>query len=167
MDANKTILETQISNRNGEVLYNAEYKKPYTLEVYKDGYITKPFSASSMQVKISIKAAIEPIDIIVTETEIVLNLIYFHFNKSDITERCAAELDKIVYVMSQNNTIKINVRSNTDSRGTDEYNLDLSERRAKSTVAYIISKVINPDMISGKGFVESDLKLIVKISAPN
>jgi outer membrane protein OmpA-like peptidoglycan-associated protein len=155
LDANKTILETQISDSNGEVLYNAECKKPYTLEVYKDGYITKSVSASSFQGKMSIEAALEPIDVIVTKTEILLNPIYFHSNKSDITERGAAELDKLVYVMSQNNTLKINVKAHTDSRGTDEYNLDLSERRAQSTVAYIISKGINSDRILGTGYGES------------
>ena len=158
LDATKTILETKMSDRNGEVLYNAECKKPYTIEVFKDGYVTKSFLASSKQGKISFEAAIEPIDVIVTETEILLNPIYFHSNKSDITVRGATELDKLVYVMSQNNELKINVKAHTDSRGTDEYNLDLSGRRAKSTVEYIISKGINVNRISGKGYGESEPK---------
>lgn len=158
LDDTKTILETKMSDRNGEVLYNAECKKPYTIEVFKDGYVTKSFSASSNQGKISFEAAIEPIDVIVTETEILLNPIYFHSNKSDITLRGATELDKLVYVMSQNNELKINVKAHTDSRGTDDYNLDLSGRRAKSTVEYIISKGINVDRISGKGYGESEPK---------
>ena len=158
-DATGIVLDTQMTGANGEVLYNAECKKPYMLDVYKDGFVTKSFSASSMQGKMSIEAAIEPIDVVVTETEILLNPIYFYSNKSDITERGAAELDKLIYVMSQNNALKINVKSHTDSRGTDEYNLDLSERRAKSTVAYIISKGINIDRISGKGFGESEPKI--------
>ncbi|MGO4906008.1 OmpA family protein [Flavobacterium sp. W20_MBD1_R3] len=155
LDANKTILETQISDSSGEVLYNAECKKPYTLEVYKDGYITKSFSTSSIQGKMSIEATLEPIDVIVTETEIILNPIYFYSNKSDITDRGAVELDKLVYVMSQNDAIKIHVKAHTDSRGTNEYNLDLSERRAQSTGAYIISKGINSIRILGTGYGES------------
>ncbi|RDI49513.1 OmpA family protein [Flavobacterium glaciei] len=158
-DVTGIVLETQMTGANGEVLYNGECKKPYMLDVYKDGFVTKSFSASSMQGKMSIEAAIKPIDVVVTETEILLNPIYFYSNKSDITERGAAELDKLVYVMSQNNALKINVKSHTDSRGTDEYNLDLSERRAKSTVEYIISKGIDIDRISGKGFGESEPKI--------
>jgi outer membrane protein OmpA-like peptidoglycan-associated protein len=158
LDATKTILETKMSDRNGEVFFNAECKKPYAIEVFKDGYVTKSFSAISKQGKISFEAAIEPIDVIVTETEILLNPIYFHFNKSDITALGAAELDKLVYVMSQNDVLKITVKAHTDSRGTDEYNANLSGSRAKATVEYIISKGINVDRISGKGYGESEPK---------
>ena len=159
LDATKTILETKMSDRKGKVLFNAECKKPYAIEVFKDGYVTKSFSAISKQGKISFEAAIEPIDVIVTETEILLNPIYFHFNKSDITALGAAELDKLIYVMSQNDVLKITVKAHTDSRGTDEYNANLSGSRAKATVEYIVSKGINVNRISGKGYGESEPKL--------
>jgi outer membrane protein OmpA-like peptidoglycan-associated protein len=159
LDADKNVLETKITNENGEAVYATDCQKQFSMDVYKDGYVTKSFPTTSKQGKISIEAAIDPIDVIVTETEIVLNPIYFYSNKSDITERGAAELDKLIYVMSQNSVLKIDVKSHTDSRGTDEYNLDLSDRRAKSTVAYIISKGINPDRISGKGYGESVPKI--------
>jgi outer membrane protein OmpA-like peptidoglycan-associated protein len=155
LDVNNTIIDSQMTNRSGEVIYNVECKKPYKLEVFQDGFVTKSFSAISEQGKIYIEAALEPIDVIVTETEIILNPIYFHSNKSDITDRGAVELDKLVYVMSQNDAIKIHVKAHTDSRGKDEYNLDLSERRAQSTVAYVISKGINSDRIIGTGYGES------------
>ena len=155
LDVNNTIIDSQMTNSIGEVIYNVECKKPYKLEVFQDGFVTKSFSAISEQGKIYIEAALEPIDVIVTETEILLNPIYFYSNKSDITDRGAVELDKLVYVMSQNDAIKIHVKAHTDSRGTDEYNLDLSERRAQSTVAYIISKGINSDRILGTGYGES------------
>ena len=155
LDVNNTIIDSQMTNSSGEVIYNVECKKPYKLEVFQDGFVTKSFSAISEQGKIYIEAALEPIDVIVTETEIILNPIYFYSNKSDITDRGAVELDKLVYVMSQNDAIKIHVKAHTDSRGTDEYNLDLSDRRAQSTVAYIISKGINSDRILGTGYGES------------
>ena len=155
LDVNNTIIDFQMTNSSGEVIYNVECKKPYKLEVFQDGFVTKSFSAISEQGKIYIEAALEPIDVIVTETEIILNPIYFYSNKSDITDRGAVELDKLVYVMSQNDAIKIHVKAHTDSRGTDEYNLDLSDRRAQSTVAYIISKGINSDRILGTGYGES------------
>ncbi|RBN48922.1 OmpA family protein [Flavobacterium psychrolimnae] len=155
VDVNNTIIESQMTNSSGEVIYNVECKKPYKLEVFQDGFVTKSFSAISEQGKIYIEAELEPIDVIVTETEIILNPIYFYSNKSNITDRGAVELDKLVYVMSQNDAIKIHVKAHTDSRGTNEYNLDLSDRRAQSTVAYIISKGINSDRILGTGYGES------------
>ena len=59
--------------------------------------------------------------------------------------------------MKANPSIEIMVRSHTDTRGTDEYNMSLSNRRAKSTIQYIISKGISQDRISGQGYGEGDL----------
>ena len=112
--------------------------------------------------KVTIDASIEPIDVIITDTEIILNPIYFEYDKSNITKQGAAELDKLVYVMSQNNKLVIYAKSHTDSRGSDKYNLDLSERRAKSTVQYVISKGIDASRISGNGFGESQPKVDCK-----
>ena len=160
LDATNTVLDTQMSNMNGEVLYDVECQKPYTIEVFKDGYVSKSFPVAKIsQGKVIVDAVIDPIEVIVTETEIILNPIYFEYNKSNITKKGAAELDKLVYVMSQNDKLKIYVKAHTDSRGTDEFNLDLSERRANATVAYIVSKGISIDKITGKGFGESEFKV--------
>lgn len=160
LDVSNTILDTKRTNNDGEALFNVECQKSFTLEVFKDGYITKSFPISKISKgKVAVDAIVESIDVIVTETEIILNPIYFEFNKSDITAIGASELDKLVYVMSQNDKIKIYVKAHTDFRGTDEFNLDLSERRANATVAYIISKGIRADKISGKGFGKSELKV--------
>ncbi|MDI1306720.1 MAG: OmpA family protein [bacterium] len=160
LDENNTILDTKISNEKGEVSYEVDCQKPYLLEVHKDGFITKSFPVSKIEKgTVSIDAAIDPIEVTVTEKEIILNPIYFEYNKSNITKQGAKELDKLVYVMSQNDKLVIYVKSHTDSRGSDEYNLDLSDRRANATIQYIISKGISADKISGKGFGESEPKV--------
>ena len=161
LDINRNVLDTKITNDKGEVLYSTDCQKEFAIDVYKDGFVTKSYPASKIEkgLRTSMDVFIDPIEMTVTETEIILNPIYFHSNKSDITDRGAAELDKLIYVMSQNNSLRIDVKAYTDTRGTDEYNLDLSERRAKSTVAYIISKGINADRISGKGYGESAPKI--------
>jgi outer membrane protein OmpA-like peptidoglycan-associated protein len=160
LDSMNTILDTQISNENGEVLYKVECQKPYTIKVFKDGYVSKSFPVAKIEEgKITVDAVIDPVEVVVTETEIILKPIYFEYNKSNITKKGAAELDKLVYVMSQNDKLRIYVKAHTDSRGTDEFNLDLSERRANSTVAYIVSKGISVDKITGKGFGEAEFKV--------
>jgi outer membrane protein OmpA-like peptidoglycan-associated protein len=83
----------------------------------------------------------------------------FDFDKHNIKPQAAFELDKLVQLMQKYPDMVIRVESHTDSRGTDAYNQDLSERRAKSTVQYIISKGISENRISGKGFGESQLKV--------
>lgn len=86
-----------------------------------------------------------------------LKPIYFDYDKSDIRPDAALELTKIISAMRQVPSMVISARSHTDSRGRDSYNLSLSDRRAKSTVAYIISKGIDPNRITGQGFGETQL----------
>jgi outer membrane protein OmpA-like peptidoglycan-associated protein len=96
---------------------------------------------------------------VVTDTEIYFNPILFEFNKYVITKQSKTILDKLVYIMNQNASMKIFIRAHTDSKGTAKYNLNLSEKRVQSTVNYIVSKGINATRISGKGFGESEPKI--------
>ena len=163
LDADKNIIDTKFTNEIGEALFKGECAKQFTMEVYKDGFVTKSLPLTSIgKDKRAIEVAIDPIEMTVTETEIMLNPIYFDYNKSKVTKQGAAELDKLAYVMSQNNNIVIFVKSHTDTRGTDDYNIDLSERRAESTIKYIISKGISDKRISGKGYGESEVKVDCK-----
>ncbi|MFV8370538.1 OmpA family protein [Flavobacterium sp. LB2R40] len=160
LDSIKTILDTKTTNGKGEVLYTVKCQKSYTIGVFKDGYISKSFPVTKINgEKFIIDATIDPIDVIVTDTEVILKPIYFTYNKSNVTKKGAVELDKLVYVLSQNDKLKIYVKAHTDTRGTPTYNLNLSQRRANATVAYIVSKGISVDRISGKGFGESDAKI--------
>ncbi|MDR6966842.1 outer membrane protein OmpA-like peptidoglycan-associated protein, partial [Flavobacterium arsenatis] len=97
-----------------------------------------------------------------TEKEVVLKEINFEYNKSNITQDGAFELDKLVQVLKNNDKLVIMVKAHTDNRGSDQYNLDLSDRRAKSTVQYVISKGIPASRISGKGYGESEPKVDCK-----
>ena len=86
-----------------------------------------------------------------------INTIYFDFDKSNIRPDAAKELDKVVQVMNEYPQLLIEAGSHTDSRGKDKYNMDLSERRAKSTVDYIVSRGISLDRITYKGYGETQL----------
>jgi outer membrane protein OmpA-like peptidoglycan-associated protein len=160
VDDKKNVIATEMSNSKGEVKYKVECDKAYSIQASKDGYEGNSFPvAKSKGPETTIAAALQPIDVIVTPTEIVLKPIYFEFNKSNITQEGAFELDKLVQVMKNNDKLVIFAKSHTDNRGSDSYNLSLSDRRAKSTVQYIISKGIDGSRISGKGFGESELKV--------
>lgn len=88
---------------------------------------------------------------------IKLDNIYYDLDRADIRQDAAVELDKLVKVLTDNPKIKIELSSHTDSRGSDSYNLDLSQRRAESAVAYIISKGIQAERIVAKGYGETQL----------
>ncbi|WP_418262031.1 OmpA family protein [Flavobacterium faecale] len=163
LDEYKNVLDTKNTDTLGEVSYDVENNKAYMIEAYKDGYVYKSVTVDKFkESKTTVRVSLDPIDMIVTENEIVLNPIYFEFDKNNITREGAAELDKLVYVMQNNKDLVIAVKSHTDSRGSKKYNDDLSERRAISTVQYVISKGISSDRISGKGYGETELKVNCK-----
>jgi len=86
-----------------------------------------------------------------------INVIYFDFDKNDIRSDAAAELDKVVEVMIKYPEMKIHAVSHTDARGPKRYNERLSNRRAKSSVEYIISKGIDASRITSEGLGETQL----------
>lgn len=160
LDAKNNVIATQYSNSNGEVNYKIECDTPYSIQASKDGFEGNVFSVEkSKGPTAKLPAPLQPIDVIITPTEIVLQPIYFEFDKSNITQQGAFELDKLVQVMKNNDKLVIFAKSHTDSRGSDTYNLSLSDRRAQATVQYVISKGIPAERISGKGFGESEPKV--------
>jgi outer membrane protein OmpA-like peptidoglycan-associated protein/tetratricopeptide (TPR) repeat protein len=86
-----------------------------------------------------------------------IKIIYFDLDKSNIRPDAALELAKILDVLEQNVTMEIDVRSHTDCRQTAKYNMALSDRRAKSTIAWLVSKGISASRITGRGYGESQL----------
>ena len=112
--------------------------------------------------KTSIIVSLEPIKPIITETEVILEPIFFEFDKSNITEQGATELNKLIEVMNEYPEMVIFAKSHTDNRGGDKYNMNLSERRAKTTVQYVVSKGISKERITGQGFGESEPKVDCK-----
>jgi outer membrane protein OmpA-like peptidoglycan-associated protein/tetratricopeptide (TPR) repeat protein len=160
VDDKKNVIATEMSNDKGEVKYRVECDKDYVIQASKEGYESNTFAvAKSKGPKTMVAATLQPIDVIITETEIVLKPIFFEYDKSNITQEGAFELDKLVMVMKNNDKIVVMAKAHTDNRGSDRYNLSLSDRRAKSTVQYVISKGIAASRISGKGMGELEPKV--------
>lgn len=81
--------------------------------------------------------------------------IYFQFDKSTILPEAEVTLNKVVDIMKKYPTLKIEIGSHADARGSDQYNMDLSERRAASTLEYIVSQGIERERLTSKGYGES------------
>jgi outer membrane protein OmpA-like peptidoglycan-associated protein len=86
-----------------------------------------------------------------------LSTIYFDFDKYNIRKDSEVEVEKVIAAMEKYPSLKIKVNSHTDSRGKDSYNLWLSQKRAESTVNYMISKGIASNRLEGEGFGETRL----------
>jgi len=163
LDEKKNVIESKTSAANGEVFYSVDCNKAYAIQVTREGYESNTFPvAKTNGGVVNVAADLQPIDVIVKETEITLNEIFFEFNKSNITQAGAFELDKLVQVLKNNPKMEIMVKGHTDNRGSDEYNLNLSDRRARAAVQYVISKGIDKGRITGKGLGESEPKVDCK-----
>ena len=160
VDEKQKTVSNQVTALNGETLTGVLCNTAYSAQVSKQGYESGVFEvAKAENEQVVVEALLTPIMPIITEREVILQPIYFEFNKSNITAEGAAELDKLVMVMNEYPNMVIFAKSHTDSRGSDKYNMNLSDRRAKSTVQYLISKGIAKDRISGEGFGESEPKV--------
>ena len=82
--------------------------------------------------------------------------VLFGFDRSDLTTSAQANLDKLVNVLQKYPDTDIQIIGHTDSKGTDEYNQSLSERRASSVASYLSSKNVSSSRLTTKGMGESD-----------
>jgi outer membrane protein OmpA-like peptidoglycan-associated protein len=160
VDAKEKTISNQTTAVNGKAAFGVNCNTVYSFQISKQGYESGVFGiAKTDGGEVVVEALLQPIMPIITEKEVILQPIYFEYDKSNITQEGAAELDKLVQVMNEYPTMVIFAKSHTDSRGSDRYNLNLSDRRAKSTVQYLVSKGISKERISGQGFGESEPKV--------
>jgi outer membrane protein OmpA-like peptidoglycan-associated protein/tetratricopeptide (TPR) repeat protein len=151
---------SQVSNEMGEVKFGLPCEQVANFNATRSGYENGTVSMEKSQNGTkTIVLNMTPIKPIITEREVILQPIYFEYNKSNITAQGAEELDKLVKVMNEFPNMVIDAKSHTDNRGADNYNLRLSDRRAKSTVQYIVSKGIAKNRITGSGMGETQPKV--------
>ncbi len=86
-----------------------------------------------------------------------IKMIYFDLDKYDIRREAAFDLEKILDVLSQNPTMKLDIRSHTDSRQTFKYNEILSEKRANATIKWLVKNGVDPSRLTGRGYGETQL----------
>ena len=148
------------TSQDGLVDYMFECEDEIQLLVSKEGYESKMIDIKLLDIDPPLlKIKLDPIKELIIEEKIVLNPIYFEFDKANITNQAAFELDKLVAIMMEYPDMIIRVESYTDSRGPASYNKFLSDKRAKSTAQYVISKGIDENRISGVGMGEEDPKI--------
>ncbi|WP_238252417.1 OmpA family protein [Capnocytophaga cynodegmi] len=162
------LLKTEASDPAGGFAFGEEFincqDSHFYLKGEKEGYETAEVKVEmkGKGKEIHYEILLKPRVIKVTEGDDLAKVfkienIYFDFDKSNIRYDASVQLAKILEVMKEYPNMKIDVRSHTDSRGSDSYNLALSDRRAKSTVKWIIDNGIDASRITGKGYGETQL----------
>lgn len=161
-------LDIDFGNQSKEVTVGEDGK--YSLEldeglVYeflarKEGFLNNQASFSSQGITTTLDDPIRTfeleieLDKIFLDREIVLENIYYDFDKWDIREDAEPTLNELTRNLRLNPDIRIQLASHTDCRGNDRYNQQLSQRRAQSAVDYLISQGIDADRLSAIGYGE-------------
>ncbi len=171
LDIEGAVIEETFTDDNGEFEFIIYTDEEYLLIGEKENYFSTrgEFSTIGKELdKSKLKEFITNVefeknlilDRIIVNKSIVLDNIYYDLDKADIREDAALELDKLVVILEDNPNISIELSSHTDDRSSVEYNQDLSQRRAESAVSYILSKGIERNRISAKGYGESQLLIL-------
>ena len=155
-DKEGNIASTKTSSNEGVSEFMLVCDEAGKLIVSKEGYNSKIVDLKmSNEEFTSINIMLDPIEKIIVAEKIELNAIYFDFDKSNIKAEAAFELDKLVQIMNKYPEMTVSIESHTDSKGPSSYNQRLSEKRAKTTSQYVISKGIDSSRLSSAGKGES------------
>lgn len=166
LDNKRESMTDYVTGNDGKFLFRVYGNEDYELFGELEGYLTKrqPYTTRGKTVDpATLKELVTNITldtlIILDRIEInkvfVLDNIYFEFNDYGITKDAARELDKLVDILKDNPEIKIEMGSHTDSVASHDYNFTLSQRRAESTVRYLIEKGISQPRLTAKGYGET------------
>lgn len=155
------ILESFISKNDGSFKFNIEPDQSLFLSAKKTEYmVPEPVKVIIPSIE-NLNDSLVQHNVYLDKIEIgrvyKLENIYYDFDKWNIREDAKPELDKLVKIMTDNPTLKIELSSHTDSRGADDYNLKLSDKRAHSVVSYLESKGISPSRMQAVGYGETKL----------
>jgi outer membrane protein OmpA-like peptidoglycan-associated protein len=143
---------TQTTVSNGTTTFDTTCDVAYVSQAVMIDYESASMDvAPGNDENVRVTIELKPIEEIIVEDMIVLNPIYFDYDKHNIKPQAAFELDKVIAIMKKYPLMVVRADSHTDNRGSDKYNLKLSNSRAQSTAQYIISKGIDASRISGVG----------------
>lgn len=158
------VIDSTVTDKNGNYSFTVICGKDYRVRAEKNDYVTVEVLVTIDQQngKTDLPIALEPIKKKVKVGDdlakfLDIPLIYFDLDKSNIRRDAALELEKVLDVLIQNKSMKIDIRSHTDSRQTKKYNEALSERRAKSTMNWLINNGIDASRLTSKGYGETQL----------
>jgi outer membrane protein OmpA-like peptidoglycan-associated protein len=166
LDEKGEIMQDYVTGDDGKFLFRVYENEDYNMVAETDGYLIKrqlyttkgkgvdPTTLKDLITNVTLDTTLV-LDKIELNKIFALENIYYNYNRAEIREDAAKELDKLVQLLIDNPEIKIELGSHTDSVDSDVFNINLSQRRAESAVRYIVQHGIAPDRLVAKGYGES------------
>lgn len=159
-DGNGMALNRKVTEQNGKFFFGLTKDMDYKVEISKLGYASVWKTLSTKGITKSDTLTMEAFldkDKFEPGKTYVLRNIYYDFDKANIRPDAARELNKLLAILKENPSIWIELGSHTDSRGADQYNQWLSQRRANSAVQYLIDGGVEKERIKARGYGETML----------
>lgn len=157
MDETGLVTEELNTGPDGSYYFGLEAGKLYTLECVKFGYPDQEIQMDTRNKPAQVFNSDFRLFKMETGAVVRLDNIYYDYDKSEIRSDAAIELNKLVKIMKDNPTMKIELGSHTDSRGTHPYNANLSDKRAKAVVTFLSTKGIAKERLKAKGYGETKI----------
>ncbi|MDR2475781.1 MAG: OmpA family protein [Bacteroidales bacterium] len=157
---NGSIYKT-IARKDGHYTILIERGTDYVMMAAAPGYIN---SSQRISTSGEEKSHSYPVDFVLPSITkpVLIDNIFYDYDKATLRPESKTALDELIDLLNRNPHITIELASHTDMRGSDEYNISLSQRRAKSVVDYLIKGGIDPDRLTPKGYGESVPKIVDK-----
>ncbi|GDX51968.1 cell envelope biogenesis protein OmpA [Bacteroidota bacterium] len=153
-------LNKYVTDAQGKITFVIQPEKLLKLTASKNDYFSRSENFSSLGFSSSDKDSLKEtvtivLDKIYKNVQITLSNIYYDYNKWNIRPDAALVLDTLVTLLNENPTVKVELGSHTDSRGYDNFNMNLSQKRAQSCVDYLAAHGIDKTRLTAKGYGET------------
>ncbi len=154
LSSGELVIESVSDPVEGSFLVPLPWGRNYALNVSKTGYLfySDHFAFEGIYERSSPYLKDIPLQPVRPGYKIVLNNIFFEFDKSDLKPESEVELNKILTFLCQNPATKVQFNGHTDNIGTEEYNASLSERRALAVVNWLLDKGVDNSRLKYKGY---------------
>lgn len=152
---------TVISDKSGKFNLKLREELDYKFTAVKDGYFKSSGSVTTKGLFKDPANPIQTLEVILTldkifkQKEIVLENIYYDYDRWEIRQDAQPTLNALAQILRDNPSIRIELTSHTDCRGNDSYNLTLSQKRAESAVKYLVERGISADRLQAGGYGET------------
>ena len=154
LSSGEVIIESNSDPESGSFLVPLPGGKNYALNVSKPGYLfySDHFFLQGIFERTNPYLKNVPLQRIIPGNKIVLNNIFFEFDKADLKPESEIELQKILDFLTMNPMINIRINGHTDNIGSDTYNAGLSERRSKAVVEWLVDHGVDKSRLLFKGY---------------
>lgn len=156
LKSNKTLATAKSDDITGKYKIILTRGKKYAFNASKEGYYPISQNIDLAEIKEFKEITVDlPLTLIEKDAVILLNNLFFDYDKSSLQEDSFSELGELIKFLNNNTKVKIEILGHTDDRGSAEYNKKLSDERAKEVMQYLISKGIAANRLSAKGLGEA------------